>query len=216
MSRIRFVLFDFDGVIADTEESNAAYLQRALRHYGVTLSEEERRSLLGINDPSRLEHFLLRADRPVTLEAFRDYRKSLGNTYENGQLEPMPGVCSVLEDLRKKGISTALVSSTSTHLIEAGLHRLGLMSYFDVVICGDMVRNRKPDPEPYQKAMQYLGADPRECLIIEDSPAGIQAGKAAGAWVVGFRGSRIIQDTSQADFQLDTFLDFFNAPILSE
>ena len=216
MSTIRFVLFDFDGVIADTEESNAAYLQRALRHYGVTLSEEERRSLPGIHDPSRLERFLLRADRPVTLETFRDYRKSLGNTYENGQLEPMPGVGTVLEGLRKKGISTALVSSTSTHLIEAGLRRLGLMSYFDVVICGDMVHNRKPDPEPYRKAMEYLGADPRECLIIEDSPAGIQAGKAAGAWVVGFRGSRIIQNTSQADFQLDTFLDFFNTPILSE
>lgn len=216
MSRIRFVLFDFDGVIADTEQSNAAYLQRALSHYGVSLTDAERKSLLGINDPLRLEQFLRRAECAVTLDAFRAYRKTLGNTYENGKLELMPGILPVLKELRQRGIGTALVSSTSSYLIEAALCRLGLTSYFDVVICGDRVQNRKPDPEPYRNAMQLLNACPQECLVIEDSPVGIRAGKAAGAWVVGFRGSEIRQDTSQADFQLDTFYDFFNIPIFSE
>ena len=62
--KIRFALFDFDGVIADTEQSNARYLAKALAHYGITLSEEERRSLLGVNEPSRLEAILKRSCRP--------------------------------------------------------------------------------------------------------------------------------------------------------
>lgn len=216
MNRIRFVLFDFDGVIADTEPSNGAYLQRALHHYGISLTDAEKKSLLGMNEPLRLEQFLRRANTPVMLDTFRTYRKSLGNTYENGTLTPMPGLLSVLEALRQRKIGTALVSSTSTHFIEIGLRRLGLTSYFDVIVCGDMVQHRKPNPEPYQKALQLLNAKPQECLILEDSPPGIQAGKAAGVLVVGFRGSAIQQDTSQADFQLDSFQEFFNIPLFSE
>lgn len=211
--KIRFALFDFDGVIADTEQSNARYLAKALAHYGITLSEEERRSLLGVNEPSRLEAILKRSCRPVTLEEFRALRASLGNTYENGSLSPMPHLLPVLTELRRRGVALALVTSTSSHLIAAGLRRLRLEDLFDVVICGDMVSKRKPDPEPYRKAMDRLGAAPEECVVIEDSPVGIQAGKAAGAAVIGFRGSGIRQDTSQADYQLDTFSDFFSLPL---
>ncbi len=213
MSKIRFVLFDFDGVISDTEKSNAAYLQRALSHYGISLTEKEWRSLLGINDPSRVKQFLRHADPPVDFETFYAYRNSLGNTYENGELELMPGLLPVLRELRQREIGTALVSSTSSHLIEAGLNQLGLTSYFDVVICGDMVQNRKPDPEPYLRAIQFMDARPQECLVIEDSPVGIRAGKAAGALVIGFCGSEISQDISQSDYRLDSFWDFFKLPI---
>ena len=65
---IRCVLFDFDGVIADTEERNADYLASALAHFGVRLTEEDRSALVGINDPSLLEALLKRAETPVTLE----------------------------------------------------------------------------------------------------------------------------------------------------
>ena len=64
---IRCVLFDFDGVIADTEERNADYLASALAHFGVRLTEEDRSALVGINDPSLLEALLKRAETPVTL-----------------------------------------------------------------------------------------------------------------------------------------------------
>lgn len=213
MNRIRFVLFDFDGVIADTEPSNCAYLERALYHYGISLTDAEKISLLGKNNPPCLEQFLHRASPPVPLDVFHTYRKSLGNTYENGALAPMPGLLSVLEELRQRNIKIALVSSTNHHLIKIGLRRLGLDSYFDVVICGDMVHNRKPSPEPYQMAFHLLGAQPQDCLILEDSLPGVQAGKAAGALVVGFHGSSIIQDTSLADFHLASFHDFFKLPV---
>lgn len=206
----RFALFDFDGVIADTETSNKEFLEKALAVFGVTLTDEERMSLVGTNDPHRIERFLSRANRTVTMEEYRAQRVVSGNTYENGDIAPMPGLISLLRDFRSKGIRTAVVSMTSLRLISIGLDRMGMTDLFDTVIGGDMVTNHKPNPEPYQMAMERLGARPEECIVFEDSPVGISAGKAAGAFVVGYTGASIQQDTSEADCVLDCFSDFYS------
>lgn len=212
----RFALFDFDGVIADTETSNKEFLEKALAVFGVTLTDEERMSLVGTNDPHRIERFLSRANRTVTMEEYRAQRVVSGNTYENGDIAPMPGLISLLRDFRSKGIRTAVVSMTSLRLISIGLERMGMTDLFDTVIGGDMVTNHKPNPEPYQMAMERLGARPEECIVFEDSPVGISAGKAAGAFVVGYTGASIQQDTSEADCVLDCFPDFYSVISLDE
>lgn len=159
---IRCVLFDFDGVIADTEGRNADYLAAALAHFGVRLTEADRSALVGINDSSLLEALLKRAEMPVTLEQLQTERARRGNYYENGaDLHPQPGLREFLSALRAQGIRTGVVSSTRSQLILTALDRLHLVSQFDVVICGDMVTRRKPDPEPYLRAAQLLGACPR-------------------------------------------------------
>lgn len=142
---IRCVLFDFDGVIADTEERNADYLASALAHFGVRLTEEDRSALVGINDPSLLEALLKRAETPVTLEQLQAERTRHGNYYENGaDLHTQPGLREFLSALRAQGIRTGIVSSTRSQLILTALDRLHLVSQFDVVVCGDMVTRRKP------------------------------------------------------------------------
>ena len=158
---IRCVLFDFDGVIADTEERNADYLAAALAHFGVRLTDADRSVLVGINDPSLLEALLKRAETPVTLEQLQAERARRGNYYENGaDLHPQPGLREFLYALRAQGIRTGVVSSTRSQLILTALDRLHLVSQFDVVVCGDMVTRRKPDPEPYLRAAQLLGLAP--------------------------------------------------------
>ena len=158
---IRCVLFDFDGVIADTEERNADYLASALAHFGVRLTEEDRSALVGINDPSLLEALLKRAETPVTLEQLQAERTRHGNYYENGaDLHTQPGLREFLSALRAQGIRTGIVSSTRSQLILTALDRLHLVSQFDVVVCGDMVTRRKPDPEPYLRAAQLWGLPP--------------------------------------------------------
>ena len=160
---IRCVLFDFDGVIADTEERNADYLAAALAHFGVRLTEEDRSALVGINDPSLLEALLKRAETPVTLEQLQAERTRRGNYYENGaDLHTQPGLREFLSALRAQSIHTGVVSSTRSQLILTALDRLHLVSQFDVVVCGDMVTRRKPDPEPYLRAAQLLGLAPGE------------------------------------------------------
>ena len=157
----RCVLFDFDGVIADTEESNVKYLGKALAVFGVVITPEEQAQLVGMNDPRILEKMLRRARPPVTLEQLLEERQRQGNTYEDDpDLAPTPGVIEFLHRLRAAGKRIALVSSTSARLILAALNRLGLTGFFDVIICGDMVSEKKPSPECYRKAMALLRARP--------------------------------------------------------
>ena len=210
----RYVLFDFDGVIADTEESNVKYLGKALAVFGVVITPEEQAQLVGMNDPRILEKMLRRARPPVTLKQLLEERQRQGNTYEDDpDLAPTPGVIEFLHRLRAAAKGIALVSSTSARLILAALNRLGLTGFFDVIICGDMVSEKKPSPESYRKAMALLRARPEECVIVEDSPVGIRAGKAAGAVVAACRCGRLRQDTSQADFEFESFEECMKLPV---
>ncbi len=203
----KYILFDFDGVIANTEESNAKYLRQALACFDIILTDEERSNLIGKNDPSLIAGLLSKSSKKVTLEEFTNKRRQIGNTYENSCMEPMPGLVSFIKEYRCKGIKTGIVTSTTTRLIIIALNRMNMMSLFDVIICGDMCTKSKPDPQGYLKAMNILGARPEECIVFEDSPVGIQAAKSAGAFVAAYCGSGIKQDISGADISVDSFLE---------
>ncbi|MFL0251054.1 HAD family hydrolase [Clostridium neuense] len=201
----RFVLFDFDGVIANTEESNARYFEKALASFDIYLSEEDKHKLIGTKDTENVIRLLSRAHKKVTLEELQLKRKEIGNTYENSDISPMPGLISLIENFREKGFKIGIVSSTSTRLIIIALNRMKMINLFDAIICGDMCTKGKPDPEGYKKAMSLLNAKPEECIVFEDSKVGIHAGKMAGAQVVAYRGSGIAQNVEEADFAIDSY-----------
>jgi HAD superfamily hydrolase (TIGR01509 family) len=201
----KYLIFDFDGVIANTEESNGNFLKKALREYGIILTQEDRQSLIGINDQTELERILKKAPEPVSLEELKQTRARIGNTYENTVIKPMPGLIYMMDELQKNGVKMALATSTTTRLILIALNRMHMISYFDAIVCGDMCDKKKPDPEIYQKVMAYLGAEPENCIVIEDSTVGIAAGKDAGAYVIAYSGSGIAQDRTRADFIVDTY-----------
>ena len=141
----------------------------------------------------------------MTVEQLTRRRKELENTYENGNIAPIPGIVPLIQGLRQSGVKTALVSSTATHLIIMGLNRMQMTDLFDVIVCGDMCAERKPDPECYLKAMGLLGAVPQECLVFEDSSVGIHAAKQAGIEVAAFTGSGNGQDVSEADYVVSSY-----------
>ena len=198
-------LFDFDGVIADTERSNLSYMEKALGAFDIRLTDEERARFIGMRDREFLTDLFRRADQSVTMDDYLRIKKEVGNSYEDGAIRPMPGLKEFLCSLRGEGFLIGLASSTSSRLILAALNHMKLTGMFDSIVCGDMCTRAKPDPEIYLKVMDYLDVKPEECIVIEDSAAGIRAGKAAGAYVVAYRGSEIIQDVSGADAVLDSY-----------
>ncbi len=202
---ITCVLFDFDGVIADTEISNFDYYRKAFHCFGIELTDEDISRLIGTVVPQYEKVLLSRAQQPVTHEQLAQKRAEIGNTYENGELIPSPGVKELIVELRRRGVRTAIVSSTYTKLIVTALNRMGMTDLFDVILCGDMYEKAKPDPQGYLLAMQYLNARPEECVVIEDSVNGIQSGKRSGAYVMGYTGSAVKQDVSQADRAVASF-----------
>lgn len=194
------VLFDFDGVIADTEMKTLAYTEELFFKYGAVLSMEEKISYIGTDGKEPTRKLLEKNGICKTAEEFLEERRTLGNVYENSQdLKPMEGLVEFLVWLKTAGYKIGIVSSTSTRLIVTALNRMKLMSFPEVLICGDMVTKKKPSPEGYRKAMEYLEVMPEETVIIEDSPSGIRAGKAAGAYVIGYKGAEVQQDTTGAD-----------------
>lgn len=205
---VQGVLLDFDGVIADTEPSNAAYLGAALRRFGIELTDGDFRALVGTSDRETRDRLLAKARVPVTPEELAAERRRCGNTYENApDLAPQPGLRQWLASLRLRGVRTAVVSSTRTQLIVTALNRMKLLDSFDAVVCGDMVDHSKPAPDIYQLAMRWLDLKPEQCLAVEDSPTGIRAAKVAGALVIGYTGGSVPQDVSQADRQADSFTE---------
>lgn len=201
----RYVLFDFDGVIANTEESNCRYLEKVLGCFGIMLTDKDRRALIGTNDQGNLIRLLERSPQNVSVEQLLRRRREVGNTYEDGDIRPMPGLIPMIICMRETGWKTGIVTSTSSRLIVTALNRMKMTSLFDVIICGDMCDRKKPDPEGYLKAMAFLNASPDRCIVFEDSTVGIRAAKAAGAVVIAYTGSGIEQDVSQADAVLDDY-----------
>jgi HAD superfamily hydrolase (TIGR01509 family) len=102
-----------------------------------------------------------------------------------GKLKPMRGLDEVMTLIEELGLKKAAVTNAPRLNAEFMLNVIGRFDWFDTVVIGDECERAKPDPLPYALAMDRLGVSPHECIVIEDSPSGAQAGVASGAWTVG-------------------------------
>ena len=196
-------LFDFDGTIAETEALSLSLMAKVFRSYGIEPTDDELRSMVGNDDAVTVPPILVRATRPVT---FDDYLRDLDDcreTYYHTPLVPFEGVVAFIERLREQGIACAIASSTSAFNVVMALNRLRMTHLFDVVVCGDMAKHLKPEPDVYLLALEYLGVEAGECIAYEDSPSGIAAAHAAGIYTVAYTGSVVVQDRSSADEIID-------------
>ena len=99
---------------------------------------------------------------------------------EGGKLPKKPGVCELLEYLKTRGVKIGLATSTREKVVLKELKDGGILPFFDVIVCGDMVKRSKPDPDIYLEACSRLHVRPSECFAIEDSYNGIRAACRAG------------------------------------
>lgn len=193
------VLFDFDGVCADTEPLGIQLDREVYEQYGIEPSWEELLAMVGTTGVETIPWVFAHHGMSVSAEEFWARRRDNGLIYREMPLEPMPGIVELLQNLRGRGIRCALVTTTAARNINFALNRLSMQPLFDVVITGDMVARHKPEPEPYLAAVAALGVPGERCMAVEDSPTGIAAAKAAGLYTLGFAGLTIHQDTSGAD-----------------
>jgi HAD superfamily hydrolase (TIGR01509 family) len=195
------VLFDMDGVLLDSEIPSFERLYKTLRKKGIELSLSDLLgAYTGMNSNAIYASLIERFGLDQTVDEFRlEHYRTSGDYYSDGDLAPMPELIPFMEYLHANKVKMAVVSSSSSKSVLTALNRLSLIGYPGAIIAGDMVKNAKPSPEGYLAAAGYLQSTPADCLVIEDSPLGIQAAKNAGIFVIGFKGSRHRQDTSGAD-----------------
>lgn len=178
------VIFDMDGVLVDTEAYYFKLRERFFAEQGISLEPFPASFFIGSNMNNLWDRLLGESYTPEKAEqmmqAYLDYKKAFPLKYEDLLF---PDVKATLEFLKQAGYRIALASSTSMPSILECLKIHGLTDYFEVILSGRDLKESKPNPEIYIKAMEKLGVSPEASLIIEDSENGIRAGKAAGASV---------------------------------
>jgi HAD superfamily hydrolase (TIGR01509 family) len=186
------VLFDLDGVLCDSEPFIAAAAAEALRRrYGITATREDFAPFVGAGDDRFIagaaeRHGVsadLAIDKPLTYEVYIELVRA--------SLQPIAGVHAFLRELRDAGLRLALATGSDRPKLEANLAAIGVEeSTFDIVISAEHVTRKKPDPETFLRAVEGLGEERARCLVVEDAPNGVRAGRAAGCAVLGITSSQ--------------------------
>ncbi|UUZ91818.1 HAD family hydrolase [Paenibacillus sp. P25] len=176
---IRAIVFDFDGLIIDTETVWFECFTEALVPHGIELPLEIFSRGIGTHN-GEIRSYL---ERQTGQAGFYDTIRSAVNELHRAKIasvEAREGVRDYLEQARAAGLRIGLASSSGREWIDFFLNRLGLSDFFEVIMTGDDVTNIKPDPELYLKATAALGVQPSEAVAFEDSANGAKAAGAAG------------------------------------
>ncbi len=194
------VVFDFDGLVIDTEWCEYLTAAEQFRDHGTELSLELWKSFIGSLDHPHWSDILEeQIGRPVDRDVIVPARRA-ANADCIGDLAPLPGVLPLVDSIVAAGIPIAVASSSPTDWVEGHLDTHGLLDRFPVRATGDEVPRTKPDPAVYLLACERLGVDPAAAVAIEDSVNGVVAAKAAGMAAVAVPGSMTIgMDFSAAD-----------------
>ncbi len=183
--QIEALVFDFDGLMVDTEGPAYDSWLEIYREYDCDLPLSAWAAVLGGSgaefDPcAYLEGLVGRTLDRAAIQARRQRRK-----IELVARQPLlPGVAAYIAAARRRGLRLAVASSASREWVTGHLDRLGVMDQFDAVVCGDDVARVKPDPALYQLAVARLGVPPARAIALEDAPNGLLAAKRAGLYCV--------------------------------
>lgn len=208
------ILFDFDGLILDTETPIFQAWKRKFKEYGQELLLEEWAQILGksnqelgpvegllkeITDPDAKKRVLAEVaqeERALVLEQ-----------------NPLPGAAELIMRAQGDDLKLGIVSSSDQDWVHGHLDRLNLLDYFDHTSCADEVEEAKPDPALYLLGLEKMGVDPGRVVVLEDSPNGVLAAKRAGLYCIAVPNqltSRLpfYEDGGRPDKVLNTLDDF--------
>ena len=173
------VLFDMDGLLFDSERPAIPLIMALSREMGTPVSEEVIRRTIGCN--AVLSRRIYEESVPDVDYAglFGRFDAVMQERGARGQIALKDGAAELLDWLRQRNVPCAVASSSPLRTVEAYLEGAGIRGYFSCLVTGDILKHSKPHPEAFQKAAAGLGQRPEDCLVLEDSPNGIRAGRTA-------------------------------------
>ena len=199
---IEAVLFDMDGLMFDTERMYQKAWLQAGRQMGAPMEPEIVDRLRGRNREGCARVCREAFGEDFDFDAMRTACRALmARWIEEDGLPVKPGLYELLAELERRGIPAVLATSTTRDSAWGHLQRAKVDRYFLGAVCGDEVSHSKPDPEVFLKAAALAGKDPARCLVLEDSPAGVRAGAAAGCFTV------MVPDLTAPDEELRKLAD---------
>jgi HAD superfamily hydrolase (TIGR01509 family) len=176
-------MFDMDGLLVDTEPLWFEVESGVMARLGGAWGPADQEQLVGGSLERTLDYLLARAARPVRRETVARWMvEDMVRLIDSVTITALPGALELVAEVAAAGVPYALVTSSERVIMEAVVRQLGVR--FPVTVCGEDVAATKPDPAPYLLGAARLGADPRRCAALEDSPNGVAAAEAAGCLTV--------------------------------
>ncbi len=179
------LLFDFDGLILDTETTIFQAWEEKFREHDQELKIEDWAEILGksAKELGPIERFLdTVGDEDKQKKVFEEVSRK--EQVMLGEQKPLPGAVDLIKKAKRAGIKLGIVSSSDRQWVHSHLLRLDLLAHFDHTSCSDDVVEAKPDPALYHLGLEKMGSKPDKVLVLEDSPNGVLAAKRAGLYCI--------------------------------
>lgn len=200
------VIFDLDGVLADSELWWNEIDKKLLAEHDVTYRGEYHRDVLGVSYRVAVEFYKKAFGLSASIEELIRRRGQIAIEFFTNRVELFPSAKATLEELRQMKVQLAVATSSVGASARPFLDRHELTQFFDVIVTGDEIERGKPDPDIYLEAAEKLGIGADACLVIEDALSGIAAGKAAGMRVAAIPDRRFVDARDyerEADYVLE-------------
>jgi beta-phosphoglucomutase len=213
MEKIKAILFDFDGTLADTMEDLFLAWKKAFLKFEIEIKRED--------------YFLLEGTKVLEVAKIISEKYNLNPNFEEivklkeefymqeNSFSFYHGVKEFIENLGKKEIKKAIVSASQRERLEKTATK-SFLDQFEVILTPEDYILGKPNPEPYQKAASKLGVSPKECIVVENAPLGIISAKRAGCYCIAIESTLPQEFLKEADVIVKEFNDLINLNIIKE
>jgi HAD superfamily hydrolase (TIGR01509 family) len=201
-------VWDLDGTLVDTEMNHFAAWGTLLREHGRDLTHEEFRPTFGLRNDDILVHHFGFAAGEYSIAALGERKEELYRaSLVNDGVRMQAGARQLVEHFHSLGSQQAIASSAPPANIDLTMHLIGLRGYFDAIVSSEEVTRGKPAPDLILRAAERLNLPPSRLVVLEDAPAGIAAGRAAGSRVIAIAATFPTETLSAADLIVHSFTE---------
>lgn len=201
-------IFDMDGTMIRNMAHHKKAWREFFRRHDVHLSDQEfQQKISGKKNDAIFELVFGRRLTDDELEKYADEKESIYRELYKDDIKEVEGLTNFISRLHELGIKTAIATTAPRGNREFALEALNLNNMFEVILGDEHVLNGKPHPEIYLEAAKLLGVEPQDCIVLEDSPPGVQSGKSAGMTVVALLTSHHASELSEADYLVRDFTE---------
>ena len=202
--RFEAVIWDVDGVIADTAPYHCRAWQDVFHKRGVNFTEEDFKRYFGQRNDTIIRNNIGRSISPGELDAIAAEKEENYRQRVAQNIKPLPGAVELIRKLSERRVKMAIASSAPMGNIQLIIRGLGINNCFQAIVWGREVTEGKPSPQGFLLAAKKLGVEPQNCIVIEDAIAGVDAAKSAGMKCVAVTNTHPKASLKEADLIVDT------------
>ena len=204
LNKAKAVIWDMDGVIADTAPYHFRAWQDVFQKRGANFTEDDFKRNFGQRNDTITRNTLGNELSPKEIEIIANEKEQNYRQRVKGNIRPLPGAIQLLRGLKKYGFVQAIASSAPIENIQLVLRGLDIENLFQAIVSGKEVKEGKPSPQVFLLAAERLGVKPHNCIVIEDAVAGVAAAKRGGMHCIAVTNTHSQANLKEADLIVST------------